>query len=51
MIVEVSLDDGMWEPCESVDHPLDRPNTAGKFWTWRLWKHEVRFFLSGASLF
>lgn len=43
VIVEVSLDGGTaWESCEFVDHLLDRPNTAGKFWAWRLWKHEVR---------
>lgn len=30
-----------WATCCIVDHPLDRPNPAGKFWTWRLWRHEV----------
>ena len=44
VIVEVALDDKgeHWTPAEFIDHALDKPNGAGKFWTWRLWKFTVK---------
>ncbi len=42
IMVELSLDGGRtWEPAEFVPHPMNKPNSSGKCWTWRLWRFPV----------